>query len=588
MAELNIRYGKQASLNALTQKTPGTIYITNDTHQMYVDLPNNSNNDERIHISGLIRCETVADLQALTPYSEHSLYYVAEKGALLIYTGSNNDKADASGINNGASQTGGVWKQLNKQVVTAEELASIESDIEELKALFDRVDKAEKKVETLEGKMSTAEEDIAKLKLDVEGIVGGEDSSSLSVISEKVNTLDETVGSLSSTVEELNSAFKTQGEAIDTLNRKVSDLESLSGTVQTQGQDIIDIKAVNETQRTDIAGLKEDVLAINGTIEEIQGVVSGIPDIKEKDIQQDKKIESLEDRADDLETASQEHGRQIEALQGKAESLEGTVGGHTETINQHAEAINGLTNRVTAVESLNGRMDSAEEGIDGLIEDLAIVDGKVTTNINNIIDLQTRMSSAESSLNEHAEAIDNINDNIDAVELDLANKYNDILNRMDVVNSMAFKGAVGENDKKLPADEENSNDENSLINAGDTYLVSVSDGKVYRYKVNGSYVNAYAGDLIVALSDQSEAGYYDDWQLISSGYVRDFNPELSAANNSIALTSIIASADQDTGDLGKITFVEPDVNAGGVKVEFTPKVGTNEVDGKISIIWGTF
>lgn len=588
MAELNIRYGKQASLNTLTQKTPGTIYITNDTHQMYVDLPNDSNNNERIHISGLIRCETVAELQALTPYSEHSLYYVAEKGALLIYTGSNNDKADASGINNGASQTGGVWKQLNKQVVTAEELASIESDIEELKALFDRVATAEEKVGTLEGKMSTAEADIAGLKLDIEGIVGGEGSSSLGTINSKVNELDETVGSLNSTVEELNGAFETQGQAIDTLNEKVGNLESLSGTVQTQGQDIIDIKAVNETQGTDIADLKEDVAGINSTIEEIQGVVGDIPGIKEKDGQQDGKIESLEGRADDLENASQEHGEQIGALQGAVSGLEGTVGGQTETLNQHANAINGLTDRVTAVEGLNSRMDSAEQGINTLTEDLAEVDGKVTANANNITDLQTRIGSAESSLNEHADAIDGINDDIDAIELELANKYEDILNRMDAVNSMAFKGAVGESNKKLPADEENANDENSLINAGDTYLVNVSDGNTYRYKVNGSYVNAYAGDLIVALSDQSEAGYYNDWQLISSGYVRDFNPELSAADSSITLTSIIASADQDTGDLGKITFAEPDANVGGVKVEFTPKVGSNEVDGKISIIWGTF
>lgn len=594
MAELNIRYGKQASLNTLTQKNPGTIYITNDTHQMYVDLPDASNENKRIHISGLIRCETVAELQALTPYNDYSLYYVAEKGALLMYTGNSNDKADDSGINNGVTQSGGSWKQLNKQVVTAEQFASIEADIEELQALFDRVNTVEGKVSTLEGKMSTAESDIVALKLDIEGITGGEGSSSLGALNTKVEELNTEVDTLSSTVSELSTAFDTQGGKIDTLEGKVSNLETLSGTVSSQGQDIEAIKGVNSTQDSDISNLKTSVQTINTTIEEIEAVVADIPGIKEKDAAQDEKLATAEQNISDLQTTSGQQAEQILALQNKDSALESTVQGHTSTINEHAEAINSLNGKVTAAESnisdLQSRMGTAESDIDGLTEDLAAVDEKADQNANNISGLQTRMGTAESTLTEHESAIDGINENIDSIEEDIANKYDDILARMDAVNSMAFKGAVGSDGKTLPADAENANREDNLINAGDTYLVNVPNGNVYRYKVgnDASPVSAYAGDLIVALSDQSEPGYYNDWQLISSGYVRDFNPELSANDSSITLTSIIASADQDLGDLGKITFETPSETTGGVKVNFTKATNADEVTGKISIVWGTF
>ena len=123
MSMLNFKYGKYSGLfNEDGSKklglSEGTVYITTDEKAMYVDLNTGANGVERIRLSQIINLEDITAWQNLKPpYSTEAFYYIVKANALLKYTGTS-------------------WQQIN----TTEQIS------EDLTKLTQRVTAAEKTI----------------------------------------------------------------------------------------------------------------------------------------------------------------------------------------------------------------------------------------------------------------------------------------------------------------------------------------------------------------------------------------------------------------------------------------------------------
>lgn len=131
MALLKFNHGLVGNLPVYSTETVGNIYITKDSHEMKVDLP-----DGRISISDFIIVENQAALEALGTYYENLFYYVKADNFLKTCTKSVVD-----------GEVTYTWKTIN-------DLTELTRDIE---AFGQRLVLAENDIDALEGRATAVE-----------------------------------------------------------------------------------------------------------------------------------------------------------------------------------------------------------------------------------------------------------------------------------------------------------------------------------------------------------------------------------------------------------------------------------------------
>ena len=134
MALLKFNHGSADRLPVYSAETVGNIYITKDSHEMKVDLP-----DGRISISDFIIVESQAALEALGTYYENLFYYVKADNLLKKYTKT---------LSEGETSH---WKNIN-------DLSALE---EAVAALGRRLTTAESDIDALEGRATSLETTVA-------------------------------------------------------------------------------------------------------------------------------------------------------------------------------------------------------------------------------------------------------------------------------------------------------------------------------------------------------------------------------------------------------------------------------------------
>lgn len=136
MALLKFNHGSVNDLPVYSAETIGNIYITKDSHEMKVDLP-----DGRISISDFIIVESQAALEALGTYYENLFYYVKADNLLKKYTKT---------LSEGETSH---WKNIN-------DLSALE---EAVAALGRRLTTAESDIDALEGRATSIETAVANI-----------------------------------------------------------------------------------------------------------------------------------------------------------------------------------------------------------------------------------------------------------------------------------------------------------------------------------------------------------------------------------------------------------------------------------------
>ena len=210
------------------------------------------------------------------------------------------------------------------------------------------------------------EDEFDNLETDLTGTVQGAIGNMNTAFTQKSAELDTKFDTLEGNIQDQQDAFETEIEGalasqkteLETeIGEVASDVQSLSGSVTTQGQAI-----------TNLTGI---VTSIDGRVDTLEtdmaAAKSDISDLEASDAQQGTDITNLKSRMtaaegdiDTLETASEEHGTAISNLQAKDAEL--------------VSDINGLTTRVGSAEGdidlLEGRADALETDVDNLETDV--------------------------------------------------------------------------------------------------------------------------------------------------------------------------------------------------------------------------
>lgn len=186
---LKFRKGTYAQINA-EPKAAGTIYIAKDEKAMYVDIDAST----RIRIGDFIRVASIEEIPQ--PYSETAVYYVEGANALLGYKN-------------------GEWKQINGTEELVTRISTVENDVSALK-----------------GTVGSATSGLVKDVNDLKTTVGDTNSG-----------LVKDVAANASDIENLKKAvgMGDSGEAEGigaTVAKLAEDLDTLEGTVETQGNTI--------------------------------------------------------------------------------------------------------------------------------------------------------------------------------------------------------------------------------------------------------------------------------------------------------------------------------------------------------------
>lgn len=186
---LKFRKGTLAQINA-ADKAAGTIYIAKDEKAMYVDIDAST----RIRIGDFVRVATVSDIPF--PASTSALYYVEADNALLGYDGEN-------------------WKQINGT-----------------KDLADRLKTAEEVIKSLKGTVGSATSGLVKDVNDLKTTVGDTNSGLVKDVAANasdIENLKKAVG--------MGDTGEVEGIGA-TVAKLAEDLDTLEGTVETQGNTI--------------------------------------------------------------------------------------------------------------------------------------------------------------------------------------------------------------------------------------------------------------------------------------------------------------------------------------------------------------
>lgn len=621
MAMLNFKYGQYRDANGIV-KLPeaisnGTVYVTTDEKAMYVDLDN-----KRIRLSQIVTC-TMAEWQALTPpYNAEAFYYIIDKNALLKY---NEGKPDA-GYSAG-------WVQINSTAGVEAELSTLKgtvntmsSDVEGLKTASASQGSA---IETLQNTVNNTHataitglqnratnieaslanvgtvigykgsyaagqapenpaindvilqggaikiydgtnwkdyadivDQIEQLKADMETLEGKvPDNSQYNDLKARVEALEtwktDTVTQALADLVAADGAMDTRVKAVeDAITHETTGLAALDTAVKAAAQAASDAagvaannKAAIEDGTTGLAALKSAIDGVKNTADTNKATIENA----------DTGLAKAHSRIDTLEQSiSGEAGinKQLETIKGDLASVKSTA-------DTTAAAVN---NETTGLGAAHSRIDDLEDADDAL--------GKRIDGVSNTLTgVSTTASNALEKANDNAGLIAGLDSELDAEVLARQNAItalqNEITSKMQTADAMAYQKTVAKADE----------------------LPTVADGikKGYTYKAADEFVlddtQVYIGDLIIATgTEDAITGLITtlDWEVVPSGFVADYNPELSVvagSTNSVAL-KLTSGAPVADGDLGTIQIAA---------AEDSPiKITTDDVAINISMQWSQF
>lgn len=331
------------------------------------------------------------------------------------------------------------------------------------------------------------------------------------------------------------------------------------------------------------------------------------------------KINAETTRADKAEKAN---AADIDALESNVDNITKTYAKTTEVTEKVAELQGQITNNDTDIANLQDTLDNTSTGIKVR---LTAVESKATSNAENITGLTTRADNVDTKI-EALEAADNTNSNAIAAEekarkeavADLQNQITAETTRATGVEAeiktfvAGNASAIDNHNTRITTNTTNITNLATLVgslpensNAGtvvDFVLeqMEAADAMTYKggiskwsdlptvdveagftYVVTADFENGgesyYAGDLVIANTDQTDTIYSGGWTHVKTGYVASQENKLvKGEDNSIVLKSYIGT------DLGSMT-----VKSDSLTVN-TTTTAANATTVQIDFAWGTF
>ena len=476
---LNFKMGLYENL-ASTNKSAGTVYVTTDERAMYVDI----SDTERIRLQGsVLYYNTLQQFidEVAPPYSTDIIYFIAADNALVRWDGKEWIQLNlpAKTIEDAINQlTNAVTKNAediaaNKTSIEANADA-IAANAEDIKALQDAIGGGDAegtvldRIDTLEGEMDTAQEDIGTLKTDVGTLKGsmtnvqkdigdlqtsvGANADSITAVSGRVTTLEgemdisglkTRVGTAESNITQLQKDVEANDEAIGvnagnittlqgkmtTAETNISNINTTIGADDNSGLrkrikdaegDITALEGRMTTAEGNISGTQRDLDTLEESFETYQNTVSNTYVTKavynERVTAVDGRLNGIDIAIGDDNTASSIKGR-ITALEGDVSTAKSNISKLQTDVSNNNSAIEGLGDRVTTLE---GEMDAAQQAISDHGTRLQSVESLANNNKSrldahdgSLNTLNNGLQAANKTIGENTAAIEAVNGRVD-------------------------------------------------------------------------------------------------------------------------------------------------------------------------------
>ncbi len=634
MAMLNFKYGLHSNLPQ--NIVDGTVYVTSDEKAMYVDLGGN-----RIRLGQIVSIPTITEWEKMQPpFSTEAFYYVVEANALIKYNGVVEGEHSWTQINS----TAALEEKINAQLNTIkEDIKDLQDDVKDLQ---DTDTAIEAEIDILEGLLNF----VGKVDtLPSTGTVGdvclvGETYYHCTAVANDGTATFEAYAGVGADLEALRARVKTLEDttatdaAITNLNEKVNDIndtlfgeedengERAGGLVAEVAEHGRKLSAIPETYatKTELATEKSNILGkdeesgqdFGHTVKEAyelaqaaQGSANNAntkADANEKILKGEDGQSGLVKEVADIQAGLTNYATKAELqkaqedLLGTAEdaSTANTIHGAKKAAAEALAAANGAQGTAnTALEKAQNNEDILlGEEVDGVRDGGLVQD--VADNAQEIKTIKETYATKNDLSEELADYV--TTDTFTAYQNVVTNKFDGILNGEEIESFAGVEAAL----EKIEADyidKIQTADALKFVGVVDSVddlpTSGVAIGATYKSKgefiigegtENATFV--YIGDLLIATgTENEETGLLDaiTWEHVPSGYVADYNPEMSLAtgDNSavIQLASGVAKDDEfasNDGDLGAITVKGAEDSA------VTVAAADNTIT--IGMTWGTF
>lgn len=528
---LNFKMGELANLQALTTKTPGTIYVTTDERAMYLDVDINT----RIRLGdAIITVNKVTELANVQPWQAGTMYYATEDDVLVIYTADGFKLVNEKLINQvsqiaqdlaNTNVTVGTLVGTMGTVATKDTDGDGEADVITVGQWLAHLDS---RTTTLEGEMDTAQADIDNAEAAIE-------------------QLQEEVASIT-------------GGGTDSIKTLKEAITALEGTTADHTTQISGLGGRLTTAETDIANLKSKDTALQGEIDAAEDRIKAIED----DYLKAADKSALERSITEVNTAlNDEINRATEAEGALDTAVKAAQADADQALLDAAAAQSQADKGVADAAKAQEAADKAQDDVDALTGRVTAVENVATTNATNIATNAGNIATNTTNIATNAQGIANNLAAINAIkDHDTIDSFQDMVDyvatSIGANDAMKFMGTLGTGGTvtSLPADAQ----------AGHTYKVITAGS----YKGNDCKV----GDLLIALVDNPTAN--SDWAYVPSGGEDFDNVVMSSDANSTAITL----RDDTNNAQGTVTFVSGNDS---LKVD-----GTTQDQIAISIVWGSF
>lgn len=616
MAMLNFKHGLFKNLP--TNISNGTIYVTTDEKAMYVDL-----NNERIRLSQIITLSTYDWEQLAPPYSTEAFYYLSDSNALLKYDGTN-------------------WKQLNSTKALSDAISALDVRLTKIDGANGVLAQHTSSIADLQQNVADLAAADTQFSKDL-----GEANDAISSALTQIGNLESAIGYIGSgdtlppadstnaneifihngVVKIFNGTewveYSTIVAAIENLREEFEDLKGSTATdenfddLNQRLKDVEDWKV--EVDQT-LTGLDTAVKAAQATADQAKddakAAQDDIDDLDELIKDPNSGLAAAHTAANNAAQAAVDAKAAAEAADRKAD-----------TAQQAAEAANAnADNRVhkdvyaaekkvleDAIEEAKGAAGVAQKAADDAATaasdaqktaDQAV---KAAADANANADSRVSQETYEADQNALATNLENINKDIEDVDGKAEKNATAISDLTTALNdeTTARQNAINGLRDEIVADMQTADAMvfiDTVASASDLPAVGAEvDGKKlskgWTYKASEEFAigedeNAILvriGDLLIATGTEVNGELTSvEWKHIPSGYVADYNPEMTVAvaNNAAAikLTSGVNkdNADaSDDGDLGAVVIAASPESAVTVTSD-----GANGVI--IGMSWGSF
>ena len=435
-------------------------------------------------------------------------------------------------------------------------------------------------ISNLKGRMTQAESGIeaAKGRLDghdtaISGIntTLGQHDTRITAAQTKANDNAGAISDLQATDTTHGAAIEKNKTDIAANLASITDHETRVSTVEN-----LVGKTANAGLRKEVADLKAADVTINGKITANEGAIA---ELQQADIDLDSRLDAVEAQAEANKTQAATNKADIASNLGK-------INGLTTRMDTAEGKISANEGKISANE---GKIADIEQDIADLVaEDTAIkgrldaVEAKAETNKQSIAGHGTRLTAVEGVASKAASDLTALTARVSTNEGKIADIETNFATKTEVsgveerlnaslnthikaANAMTFQKTVAKYEE-LPA-------ASAGVKVGDTYVVSGNEG----FDNNG--VIYRPGDMIIASGTEDANGNITAatlvWNRVETGYNADLDPEMTLANNTIALSG-------KTGkELGSVAF-----ESGNDFLQVSTVAKTNTV--KFDLVWGEF